>query len=106
MWQSTRIPEQSPEGLVSLQPDVSYTELRIGIALLVQPANNAVAGAVVGAVLGALLGSAAGLNGHQTGQIAALSAVNGGVQGLAWGSAEWQAVVNRCMVGRGYNVLN
>src|SRR5580693_6982945 len=71
----------------------------------VQPANNAVAGAVAGAVLGALLGRAVGLNGSQTGNVAAWGAASGGVQGLAVGSAQWTAVVNRCMVGRGYNVV-
>lgn len=76
-----------------------------GIASQVQPANNAVAGAVAGAIIGALLGKAAGLNDHYAGQVAATGAVAGGVNGLAYGSAEWTAVVNRCMAGRGYNVL-
>ena len=71
----------------------------------VQPANNVAAGAVAGAVLGALLGRAVGLNGSETARVAAWSAASGGVQGLAVGSAQWTAVVNRCMVGRGYNVI-
>jgi outer membrane lipoprotein SlyB len=71
----------------------------------VQPANNVVAGAVAGALLGALLGRAIGLNGSQTGNVAAWGAASGGVQGLAAGSAQWTGVVNRCMVGRGYNVV-
>ena len=76
-----------------------------GVASQVQPANNAVAGAVAGAILGALLGKAAGLNNHYAGQVAATGAVAGGVNGLTYGSVEWTAVVNRCMAGRGYNVL-
>ena len=75
------------------------------IASNVQPANNAVAGAIAGAIIGALLGKAAGLNNHYTGQVAATGAVAGGVNGLAYGSIEWTNVVNRCMAGRGYNVL-
>jgi uncharacterized protein YcfJ len=75
------------------------------IASQVQPANNAAAGIVAGAIIGALLGKAAGLNNHYAGQVAATGAVAGGVNGLAYGSAEWTAIVNRCMAGRGYNVL-
>jgi uncharacterized protein YcfJ len=76
------------------------------VAAQTQPANNAVAGAVAGAVLGALLGRAVGLNGSQTSSVAAWGAASGGVQGLAYGSAQWTYVVNRCMSGRGYAVLN
>ncbi len=75
------------------------------IASQIQPANDAVAGAVLGAIIGALFGKAAGLNDHYTGQVAATGAVAGGINGLAYGSAEWTNVVNRCMAGRGYNVL-
>jgi uncharacterized protein YcfJ len=76
-----------------------------GLASNVHPANNVVAGAVAGALLGALLGRAVGLNGSQTGNVAAWGAASGGVQGLAVGSVQWTGVVNRCMVGRGYNVI-
>ena len=76
------------------------------IASQVQPANTAVGGAVAGAVLGALLATAVGLRGSDVGHVAAWGAASGGVQGLAVGSIEWQRVVNQCMAGRGYNVLN
>jgi len=76
------------------------------IAAQVQPANAAAGGAVAGAVLGALLAAAVGLRGSDVGHVAAWGAASGGVQGLAVGSIEWQRVVNQCMVGRGYNVLN
>ena len=59
---------------------------------------NVLASAVAGAQLGRAV---LGVNGRQTGQVAGWNAVNGGVQGLAWGSVEWQAKVNRCMAGRG-----
>lgn len=75
------------------------------IASRVQPAEHAVAGAVVGAIFGALLGRAAGFNGHDTTQIAAIGAVNGAANGLAYGSEQWYVVVDRCMAGRGYNGL-
>ncbi len=77
-----------------------------GVASAVQPANTAAAGPVAGAVLGALLGAAVGLKGHYVANVAAFGAVNGAAHGLAYGSVEWTGVVNRCMVGRGYNVLN
>lgn len=76
------------------------------IASQVQPANAAAGGAVVGAVFGALLASAVGLRGNDVGRVAAWGAASGGVQGLAVGSMEWTRVVNQCMAGRGYNVLN
>jgi len=75
------------------------------IASRVQPAGHAVAGAVVGAIFGALLGRAAGLNGHDTTQVAAIGAVNGAANGLVYGSEEWYAVVDHCMARRGYDVL-
>ena len=76
-----------------------------GVASAVQPANTAAAGAVAGAVLGALLGAAVGLKGHYVANVAAFGAVDGAAHGLAYGSVEWTRVVNRCMVGRGYNVV-
>ena len=54
---------------------------------------------------GALLGRAVGLNGHDTTQVAAIGAINGAENGLAYGSAEWYDVVNRCMARRGYEIL-
>lgn len=76
-----------------------------GVAAGLQPANAAGGGAVVGAVFGALLASAVGLRGSDVGRVAAWGAANGALQGLAVGSAEWQHVVDECMRGRGYNVL-
>jgi len=76
------------------------------IAAQVQPANAAAGGAVAGAIFGALLATAVGLRGSDVGHVAAWGAASGGVQGLAVGSVEWTRVVNRCMAGRGYSVLN
>lgn len=76
------------------------------IASQVQPANSAAGGAVVGGALAGLLAAAVGLRGNDVARVAAWGAASGGVQGLAVGSVEWTRVVNQCMAGRGYNVLN
>lgn len=68
-------------------------------------AAQAAGGAAVGAVLGALLGVAVGLHGNDVANVAAWGAANGGIQGAAYGSAEQQEIVSRCMAGRGYNVV-
>jgi len=91
-----------PQG--SYDADLSQCQ---DLADTAQPqANNAAAGAVAGAIFGALLSRAVGLNGNQTTRVAAYGAAAGGVNGFARGSAEWVGIVNRCMAGRGYNVLN
>ena len=68
-------------------------------------AAHAAGGAAVGAVLGALLGAAVGLRGNDVGRVAAWGAANGGINGAVYGAAEQQAIVPRCMAGRGYNVV-
>jgi outer membrane lipoprotein SlyB len=68
-------------------------------------AAQAAGGAAVGAVLGALLGVAVGLRGNDVANVAAWGAANGGIQGAAYGSAEQQEIVSRCMAERGYNVV-
>jgi uncharacterized protein YcfJ len=67
--------------------------------------NNAAGGAAFGAVFGALLGAAVGLRGDDVARVAAWGAASGGVNGAAYGVAEQQAIVSRCMAGRGYNVV-
>ncbi len=68
-------------------------------------AQQAAGGAAVGAVLGAVLAAAVGLRGNDVARVAAWGAANGGVQGAVYGSAEQRAIVDRCMAGRGYNVV-
>ena len=68
-------------------------------------AAPAAGGAAAGALLGALLGVAVGLRGNDVANVAAWGAASGGVQGAAYGTAEQQAIVSRCMAGRGYNVV-
>lgn len=62
-------------------------------------------GATVGAVLGALFGLAVGLDGDDVAEMAAWGAVSGGVNGAVYGTYEQQAIVARCMEGRGYYVI-
>jgi len=68
-------------------------------------AAPAAGGAAIGAIFGALLGAAVGLRGDDVGKVAAWGAASGGLNGAAYGAAEQQAIVSRCMVGRGYNVV-
>jgi hypothetical protein len=68
-------------------------------------AATAAGGATAGAVLGGLLALAVGLRGQDVANVAAWGAANGGIQGAVAGSAEQQAIVSRCMAGRGYNVV-
>ncbi|MEO7326810.1 MAG: hypothetical protein ABIW82_18460 [Dokdonella sp.] len=67
--------------------------------------QQAAAGAAAGAVLGALLAVAVGLRGRDVADIAAYGAANGGINGAVVGSAQQQDIVERCMAGRGYNVV-
>lgn len=66
----------------------------------------AAGGAAFGAVFGALLGAAVGLRGDDIAHVAAWGAASGGVNGAAAGVANQQAIVSRCLSGRGYNVVS
>lgn len=68
-------------------------------------AARAGAGAAAGALFGALLGAAVGLRGNDVARVAAWGAASGGINAGAYGAAEQQAIVSRCMAGRGYNVV-
>lgn len=71
-----------------------------------RPASATTAGgATVGAVLGTLFGLAVGLDGSDLAEMAAWGAVGGGVNGAFYGTYEQQAIVTRCMEGRGYYVI-
>lgn len=69
------------------------------------PVAPAAGGATVGAILGALFGLAVGLDGDDVAEMAAWGAVSGGVNGAIYGTVEQQAIVSRCMEGRGYYVI-
>lgn len=75
----------------------------------VDPASEAVAGGLVAAAAGAAIGAAIGAAYGDAGQGAAAGAATGGATGTATGlaaGAYGQAqVIQRCLTGRGYQVL-
>lgn len=66
-----------------------------------QTAVGTVAGAAVGTVFGAIVGDSGTA---QRG--AGVGAVTGGVRGVSGGLSERERVIRRCLMGRGYRVLN
>lgn len=60
---------------------------------------------IVGALLGAALGATGG-NRHMAGQVATYGAIAGTAHGGGAAIATDEAIVRRCMQGRGYSVLN
>ncbi len=73
-------------------------------AMQVDPANQALAGALIGAALGAaMVGSfddSYALSGAGTGAVA------GAAAGTGKGAQDQVTIINNCMKGRGYKVLN
>ena len=66
-----------------------------------ETAEGAVTGAVAGGVLGAVLGN------HETAERSAgAGAIVGGVKGNQRARYEQARIVRRCLIGRGYRVLN
>lgn len=72
----------------------------------VDTAGNAATGAVAGALLGAALMAAAGGNRRWTERNASVGAVRGTAAGLASGVQKERLVMNNCVIGRGYRVLD
>lgn len=66
-----------------------------------QAAVGTVAGAAVGSVFGAIIGDSGTA---QRG--AGVGAVSGGMRGVGNGLGEREQVIRRCLIGRGYRVLN
>lgn len=66
-----------------------------------QTAVGTVAGAAVGSVFGAIIGDSSTA---QRG--AGVGAVTGGMRGVGSGLSEREQVIRRCLMGRGYRVLN
>lgn len=66
-----------------------------------QAAVGAAAGAAVGGVFGAVIGDS---DTAQRG--AGVGAVGGGARGVGRGLQERERVIRRCLMGRGYRVLN
>ncbi len=71
-------------------------------------ATGALGGAAAGAALGAITGALTG--GVSAGEGAAFGAAAGGALGLGGGAVtgieQQRDIYRRCMIGRGYNVLN
>lgn len=67
--------------------------------------DGAVAGAVIGALLALAVAAVTG-NSRLGGELAAFGAVQGGVEGAVSTNGSQQAVVSRCLQGRGYSVLS
>lgn len=78
----------------------------------VSPVQDAAVGGLGGAAAGAALGAITGalVGGVSAGSGAALGAATGGAVGIGAGAYsgvnEQQRVIDNCMRGRGYNVLN
>lgn len=64
-------------------------------------ARGAVGGAVVGGAIGAIVG-----NSDTAARGAGVGAVGGGARGAGRGLREKDQVLRRCLIGRGYRVLN
>ncbi len=67
-------------------------------------AQSAAAGAVAGAVLGAALAAAAGSR-YDRSSTARVGAVSGAVGAGVEGEKNQRTIINRCLSGRGYKVL-
>lgn len=67
-------------------------------------ADSAAAGAVAGALLGAVLAGAAGRN-YSRSSSAGVGAVSGAVGAGVEGERNQRTIINRCLGGRGYKVL-
>jgi len=74
------------------------------------PAGDAAVGAVAGAAGGAALGAIVGAFTGSAGTGAAIGAATGGTVGVAGGATkginDQQTIINNCLRGRGYSVLN
>lgn len=66
--------------------------------------ESAAAGAAAGAILGAVLAAAAG-RGYSRSSTAGVGAVSGAVGAGAEGERNQRNIINRCLAGRGYRVL-
>ncbi len=71
------------------------------VAIAQKAGAGAVSGAVVGGVFGAVIGNS---NTAQKG--AGVGAIGGGARGVGEGIRERERVIKRCLIGRGYRVLN
>ena len=71
------------------------------VAIAQKASASAVSGAVVGGIFGAIVG-----NSGTAQKGAGIGAVGGGARGVGEGIREKKHVIKRCLIGRGYLVLN
>ena len=71
------------------------------VAIAQKAGAGAVSGAVVGGVFGAVVG-----NSDTAKKGAGIGAVGGGARCLGQGIHEQERVIKRCLIGRGYSILN
>ena len=83
---------------VDLQECESYAA---DVAIAQKVGSSTVAGAAVGGIFGSIVGNS---ETAKTG--AGIGAVGGATRGLSKGLNERQRVIKRCLIGRGYRVLN
>lgn len=66
---------------------------------------GAIAGALLGAALGGIVGHAYGAPQHGMAYGAGMGGITAGAKGAAAGHGNQQAIVQRCLTGRGYRVV-
>ncbi|PCI75171.1 MAG: glycine zipper family protein [SAR86 cluster bacterium] len=71
------------------------------VAIAQKAGAGVISGAVVGGVFGAIVG-----NSGTAKKGAGIGAIGGGARGVGEGIRERERVIKRCLIGRGYRVLN
>ncbi len=71
------------------------------VQIAAKASSGAVSGAVVGGIFGAVIG-----NSDTAQRGAGVGAVGGTARGVGEGLREREMVIKRCLIGRGYRVLN
>ncbi|MDA0929258.1 MAG: glycine zipper 2TM domain-containing protein [Proteobacteria bacterium] len=101
---SNRDPVIDPKGVNMLAYQQDLLECRVlgeNAQVVADTATSAVGGAAVGGIIGAAIG-----NSEAAKRGAGVGAVLGGVRGYRRGISEEDRIVRRCLMGRGYRVLN
>lgn len=92
------------KGADMAQYETDLRECQQYAAQVAGAAEQAAVGALAGAIFGTLLAAAAG-RGYSRNQHAAVGAVAGAAGGAVAGERDQRSVINRCLSGRGYRVL-
>ncbi len=92
------------QGVILAQYDADLAQCEV-YADEVAIAQKAGAGAVSGAVIGGVFGAVVG-NSSTAQKGAGIGAIGGGARGVGEGIRERERVIKRCLIGRGYRVLN